>query len=214
MIEAAQSTIQPTPIVKPSVEKEGLILRLRRIITYGGITYEISRTVVFLILFVLFFNTFVGTLFVVAGPSMQPNFQNGQFTLTLKAPYFLHNPKRGDVVAIKFPGNPSIRYIKRIIGLPGEQVQIRKGNVWLYNDEYPNGIKLYEEYEPFLTEPEVSWTVGPDEYFLIGDNRPNSSDSRFFGPVPREFIIGKVFLVFFPLEAFKIIPSPVYNISE
>ena len=210
MIEAAQPTIN----VQLPAQKEGLVSRLRQIITYGGLTYEISRVVVFLVLGVLFFNTFIGTLFVVSGPSMNPNFHDGQFTLTLKAPYFWGRPQRGDVVAIGFPGDPSIRYIKRIIGLPGEQVQIRRGDIWIYNDSYPNGIKLYEEYEPFSTEPEVSWVVGDDEFFLAGDNRPNSSDSRFFGPVPREFIIGRVWLVFFPFDALKFIPIPTYNLER
>jgi len=210
MIEAAQTTISAQPLP----QKEGPLSRFRRLITYGGVTYEISRTVVFLVLAVLFFNTFLGTLFVVSGPSMNPNFADGQFTLTLKAPYFMHRPERGDVVAIGFPGNPSIRYIKRIVGLPGEQVQVRRGDVWVYNDDYPNGLKLYEEYEPFQSEPEVSWTVGDDEYFVAGDNRPNSSDSRFFGPVPREFIIGRVWWVFFPFDAFKLIPIPVYNLAR
>jgi signal peptidase I len=215
-------TTQPVELVPEEVitGKESLGEKIRRIITYGGVAYEISRVVVVLVLLILFINQFVTTIFVVSGPSMNTTFADGEFTFVNKWEYYLHRPQRGDVVSVKYPGNPSIRYIKRIIGLPGEQVQIRRGKIYILNSEFPKGIALYEEYlNPELkdTEPTTdadTWILGPNEFFIVGDNRPNSSDSRAWGPLPREFIIGRVASVFFPFNAFRFISSPTYNVGK
>lgn len=132
-------------------------------------------------------HTFVATPFRISGISMQPNFADGQFVLVDKLTYLLSQPRRGDVVVLKFPANPSKKlFIKRIAGLPGETVQIASGILQV------NGVPLVEAYLPegTVTEPAVTKVLGYQEYFVLGDNRPNSNDSRFWGPLPKEDIIG------------------------
>jgi len=132
-------------------------------------------------------HTFVATPFRISGISMAPNFADGQFILVDKLSYLVGLPMRGDVVVLKFPANPSKKlFIKRIVGLPGETIQIANGFV-LVND-----VKLIEAFLPesTVTTPDVIKVLGYQEYFVVGDNRPNSNDSRYWGPLPIEDIIG------------------------
>ncbi|MBI4991240.1 signal peptidase I [Candidatus Gottesmanbacteria bacterium] len=137
----------------------------------------------------------------VKGSSMEPNFQNNDYILTDKISLKLHEPSRGDVVIFKAPRNPDVDYIKRIIGLPGERVKILGGAVYI------NGLRLSEPYltsstnlfpGSFLQEG-VEITVPEGEYFVMGDNRSHSSDSREFGPIPQSLIIGKAIFRYWPI---------------
>jgi signal peptidase I len=145
--------------------------------------------------------------FIVDGPSMQPNFKTGQFVLVSRVNYLLGEPQRGDVVVFKFPGNPQEDYIKRVIGTPGDTVEIRSALV------YVNGVQLDEPYinEPCLPSHCVDnvWKLGADEYFVMGDNRNHSSDSRAFGVVKRNLIIGEALLRYWPPQYWGIVRS--YN---
>jgi len=141
--------------------------------------------------------------FVVDGPSMQPNFATGQFVIVSRVNYLLTDPQRGDVVVFHYPGDPTQDYIKRVIGLPGDTVEIRDTFV------YVNGKELNETY---INEPcsvntcrNSSWTLGSDQFFMMGDNRNHSSDSRFFGPVERHFIVGKALIRYWPPQDWGII---------
>jgi signal peptidase I len=134
--------------------------------------------------------------FIVQGPSMEPNFEDNQFLIVSRVKYLLGEPQRGDIVVFHYPGNTEEDYIKRVIGLPGEVVEIYDTLV------YVNGVPLDE---PYINEPcrpeqcrDNLWELGPDEYFVMGDNRNRSEDSRRFGPVPREFIVGEVFVRYWP----------------
>lgn len=132
-------------------------------------------------------HTFVATPFRISGISMEPNFADGQFILVDKLSSFVSQPKRGDVVVLKFPANPSKKlFIKRIVGLPGETVEVAHGGVAV------NGVPLTEAFLPegVSTEPDVTKVLGYQEYFVLGDNRPNSNDSRYWGPLPEEDVIG------------------------
>lgn len=221
-----QSAVQSVPaasVVENQVVKEkapkkenAFWAKIRNFITYGGLVYEISRTVIVLVLVVVFIHLYIATIFVVSGPSMNPTFATDQFTIVNRVEYYFHQPERGDVVSVKFPGNPRIKYIKRVIGLPNEQIQTRLGRVYIFNKEFPDGKILDEPYLPkeFKTEPDGVWKLGPDEFFIIGDNRPNSSDSRTWGPLPRDYVIGRVTLVFFPFDAAKIVAPQIYNIGK
>lgn len=136
----------------------------------------------------------------VEGISMEPNLHEGQFVIVNRLAYRWEIPERGDIVVFRFPLNPDRRFIKRIIGLPGDQVSIQSGMV-LVNDAPLN--------EPYLAvAPRYSgdWTVGGDEVFVLGDNRNNSSDSQNWGPLPLENIIGKAFLIYWPPTEAGIIP--------
>ena len=170
------------------------------------IAREIGETIVLVALVYTFVNLATAR-FVVDGPSMQPNFATGQFIVVSRVNYLLGQPKRGDVVVFHYPGDPQEDYIKRVIGLPGDTVQIRDTMV------YVNGTELSEPYinEPCIPQtcPDHTWQLGSDEYFVMGDNRNHSSDSRVFGPVARHFIVGEALLRYWPPEDWGIIRA--YN---
>jgi signal peptidase I len=139
---------------------------------------------------------------VVDGSSMLPGLENGQRLVVLKAVYFFSSPQRGDIIIANPPVDPGKEYVKRLIGLPGDTVQIKNGQVYL------NGTALVEPYikaPPNYTMDPV--TVQPDHYFLMGDNRNNSYDSHFGWTVTRDEIIGKAWLRYWPFSGWGIIHS-------
>jgi signal peptidase I len=150
----------------------------------------------------------------VSGHSMEPNFQNGDFILTNKIAYKMGDPKRGDIVIFKSPKDKSIDYIKRVIGLPGETVELRGGVFYINNkpldEKYDYNKPVYGE--SFLHENEP-FTVPAGMYFCVGDNRPGSSDSRDFGPIAKEDFIGQAILRYWPVNTAGMIPHPVYTIQ-
>lgn len=152
----------------------------------------------------------------IKGASMDPNFHNGEYILTNKLIFKLKEPRRGNVVIFKSPKNPEIDYIKRIIGLPGDTVSLRD------NQFYINGIPLKESYigsdvhlfgGSFLQE-DAEIIVPSGMYFVVGDNRPHSSDSREFGPVPIEDFIGQAFFRYWPASEVGLIPQPSYVLNK
>lgn len=136
--------------------------------------------------------------FVVDGISMAPTFETGQFILVSRVNYLVSTPQRGDVIVFNYPNDPTDDYIKRVIGTPGDTVALRDQQV------YVNGALLNEPYinEPCLPRacPDETWTVGPDEVFVMGDNRNHSTDSREFGVVNRQFWIGEAIIRYFPVQ--------------
>ncbi len=127
--------------------------------------------------------------------SMKPNLIEGDFVLVNRIAYRFSDPKRGDIIVFKYPPEPnSTPYIKRIIGLPGDQIQIRDSNVFI------NGSLLSEPYLMSNTMRGGEWTVPQDSLFVMGDNRNNSSDSRNWGMVPFDNIIGKAEVIYYPVE--------------
>ena len=188
--------------------------------------YDLLKTgiVVFLIAFCLRY--FAVQPFIVDGESMEPNFVNNEYLLAEKVSYIIGQPKRGDAIIFRYPGNPSVNYIKRIIGLPGETVKVENNKVIVYNNDNPNGMILDEgKYIPSSTQtlpPDgVSYerTLGSDEYFVLGDNREHSSDSREWGILPKANIIGRAWLTIVPLDRFGIqkrisySTTPLSNVS-
>ncbi len=147
----------------------------------------------------------------IKGNSMEPNLHNNEYILTDKISYRFSEPKRGDIIIFKAPNNPEVDYIKRIIGLPGERVKIQNGQVYI------NGKILNEPYIKDLTNLSSGYmkegeeiVVPEDEYLAFGDNRPHSSDSREFGPIPSKLIIGKAILRYWPLPQFGLLPKVNY----
>lgn len=172
---------------------------------------EILKGIVDFIMDILETIAFVGSLFIVTylfimqphqvkGASMENTFQSGDYILTSKIAYKFSPPKRGDVIVFKSPKNPDIDYIKRIIGLPGDRIMISNGEVYL------NGTLLQENYIAAKTTlmeggfmKEGVEVIVPEGYlFVMGDNRPRSSDSREFGFIPTTDVVGKVFFRYFP----------------
>ncbi len=159
-----------------------------------------------LLAFVYFF---VGAPMVISGQSMWPSLRNGEFAWINRLEYFFKEPQRGDVIVFRFPGTRQELYVKRIIGLPGETVEIRQGKI--YVNGQPLGESYYAGSTPALGFQKVK--LGEKEYFVLGDNRPASNDSRIWGPLSKRFIIGKLNFVFWPLSRRRIIITPLYNLK-
>ena len=140
----------------------------------------------------------------VEGISMEPSLQEGQFVVVNRLAYRWQEPNRGDIVVFHFPLNPSRRFIKRVIGLPGEQVSVNEGQVLV------NGNPIDEPYISAFPRYTGEWILGMDEVFVLGDNRNNSSDSQNWGALPTDSIIGKAVLVYWPINDAGLIPH--YNL--
>ena len=143
--------------------------------------------------------------FVVEGNSMEPNIHTGEFILVTKTSYWFSEPKRGDIIVFHFPGNPNDDFIKRIIGLPGDSIALRSGQFFI------NGVPLQESFETYPTPSSGFWTVGEDEYFVVGDNRSNSSDSRTWRSpgLDKDLIIGKAWVIYWPPGEWNLVPHQV-----
>ena len=151
--------------------------------------------------------------FYVKGASMEPNFYDHEYLIIDEITYRFNNPERGDVIVFKYPENPKEYFLKRIIGLPGERVKISGGQVIIYNDRYPEGITINEEYLPknLSTDGEKIVVLNKDQYFVLGDNRPNSYDSRRFGPVDRSLIVGRAWFRGWPINRMQFFSTPEFT---
>lgn len=148
--------------------------------------------------------------FFVRGASMEPNFHHGEYLIIDELSYRVYEPERSEVIVFRYPNDTSQFYIKRIVGLPGETVSIRGGKVYIRKGSGAEEA-LEEQYLPMRvdTTGELTITLGPDEYFVMGDNRSASSDSRRWGGLEREFFIGRVWLTLWPPEDFKMFDAPL-----
>ena len=149
--------------------------------------------------------------YTINGHSMDPDLHSGQFVLVNKLAYLFHSPDRGDVIVLQEPDDPGTDLIKRIIGLPGDTVKWDGTNVWV------DGTKLNEPYITKASNYNANTVMlGSNQYFVMGDNRPNSKDSRSFGIVPKDYIVGKAMLVDWPLSQWQFIntyPSVYTNVK-
>lgn len=176
--------------------KEGL---LEKLYWFSGWLYDFSKYAAIILVMGLITHYFFYSVLIVRGKSMEPNFIDGDVMLVDKISYQINNPRRGDVVAMYFPGEASKRFIKRVVGLPGEKIKISNSKLYINNG-------LIDE--PYLSEgtatlPDTDRQLSADEYFVMGDNRTNSSDSRAWGPVPERYIIGRAFSKFYHLPSKK-----------
>lgn len=184
----------------PSIPRPQPVSLLRRFLRF---VTSVLQTILFA--GVLFFAVNLVTARIrVEGDSMEPSLHDGQFVVVNRiaydVPLFTSAPQRGDIIVFRFPLNPERRFIKRVIGLPGDNVRVQDGAVLI------NGVQLYEPYLSVAPAYTAQWQVGRDEVIVLGDNRNNSSDSQNWGPLPLEGIIGKAVLVYWPLENLGWIP--------
>jgi signal peptidase I len=138
---------------------------------------------------------------------MIPTFENADYLIIDEISYRLGDPKRLDVIIFRYPRNPSKFFIKRIIGLPGETIDINGNSVTITSTEYKDGFKLEQ---PFVKNPgddKLHVELKDDEYFVMGDNRRASSDSRYWGPVKKELVVGRAFLRLLPISHMDILPG-------
>lgn len=176
--------------------------------------YDVFKTVSTVLGVAFLIRFFLIQPFYVSGPSMEPNFHNNQYIIVDQVSYRFSSPDRGNVVVFKWPQNIAVSFIKRVIGLPGETVEVRSGKVYIYNDANPSGALLDEPYLNGVQTPtDTRRKLGAGEYFVMGDNRNNSSDSRSWGAVPRNLIVGKVWVVVYPFADFQTVGTPSYGRS-
>jgi signal peptidase I len=153
---------------------------------------------------------FIAAPYVVSGASMEPNFQDWNYLIVDRLSYDIGQPQRGDVVVLDLPQDTSRALIKRIIGLPGETVVLSGQSVTIINTAHPDGFTLAE---PYLDPAnlggvnEMRVTLAADQYFVLGDNRRVSADSRIWGTLPRKDIVGRVFLRLYPIQEFSLLPE-------
>lgn len=172
------------------------------------VIFDYIRTALVIVVGLLLTYYLVVQVFVIKGVSMDPNFANQELILVNRISYYFVSPSRGDSIVFIFPGTRSDRYIKRIIGLPGETIQIS-------NDEIKiNGHQLKEDYLPadFKTLGETNLRLKSDQFFVLGDNRELSNDSRIWGPLERSQIIGQAQLIFYPYSKIKWLERASYNL--
>lgn len=189
---------------KPSVEVTERAKRSR----VAGIVREFAETLLIALIIVFLTNTFLLQSTIVLGQSMDPTLLDHERILIDKLSYRIHPPQRGDVIVFNPPNDSKVPYIKRVIGLPGEHVEIKNGSVYI------DGKQLIESYTQKLggdlmiasafDMPER--VVEPNEVFVLGDNRGASNDSRFFGDVTYSSIIGRAFISYWPVSRLGLIP--------
>jgi signal peptidase I len=159
--------------------------------------------------------TFLVQPFLVSGDSMAPNFLSGDYLLIDQITYRLRQPQRGEVVVFRYPKNESTYFIKRVIGLPGERVEIKNGKITVWNEKHPQGFALNEGYLPpgeitSSRSREGTFVLGDGEYLVLGDNRRFSFDSRDWGILPARDIVGLVRLRLWPPTGVTVFAAPAY----
>lgn len=174
----------------------------------GLLAFETIKVIVVSLAIILPIRYFLIQPFYVEGASMEPNFEPREYLIIDEISYRFHAPSRGDVVVFRYPRDPRQFYIKRLIGLPGERIKIVDGKVYLNDKELS---EPYLSLMNLLQDSKQEITLGPSEYFVMGDNRMNSLDSRFFGAVDRRFLIGRVWLRGWPMSRMSVFGTPTYN---
>lgn len=180
---------------------------------FFGFIFELIKTVLISLAIILPIRYFVIQPFYVNGASMEPNFHDNDYLIINELVYRFSEPDRGDIVVFKNPRNKQEFFIKRIIALPGEKIKIYNNQIFIYNKENPDGILLTEEYLPEgrITRGNEVIELGENEYYVLGDNRERSLDSRIFGPIEKELITGKVWVRGWPLDRMTLYKEVEYN---
>ncbi|MBP6866635.1 MAG: signal peptidase I [Candidatus Pacebacteria bacterium] len=174
-----------------------------------GYIWEILRFVLLAIIIVVPIRVYVAQPFVVSGASMDPTLANGEYLIIDEISYRLNEPERGDVIVFRYPKDTTKFFIKRIIGLPNETVEIKDGVVTIYNEENKNGLTLDESFLVNHSGGNSYLKLSSEEYFVMGDNRPASSDSRYWGPVPKDNITGRALVRLLPLKKISLFPGKI-----
>ena len=199
-LQPGEAQIERFPSATPEHRRPSDSERVSLARAFGGrsLLRETLETILLTLIIFLVLNTATGR-FQVRGSSMEPTLHDGQYLVISKLAYWVHPSERGDIIVFHPPNNPADDYIKRIVGLPGEQVEIRDGAVWV------DGVLLDESY---ITNPGFysgAWSLGDGECFVLGDNRSNSSDSHNWGVLPQENIVGKAWLCYWPPEEWSLV---------
>lgn len=184
---------------KGAVATVGLVfIEFLKIIVLAGIT-------IFLVRYFLF------KPFIVKGESMEPNYSPKDYLIIDELSYRFREPDRGEVIVFRAPVGAKDFYLKRVLALPGERVKVEDEKVIVFNEDHPQGVVVEESYVFEPTPGSVSYNLTQEEYFVMGDNRDASFDSRKFGPITSNDIVGRTWLRGWPLQALTIFDTPTYN---
>lgn len=165
------------------------------------------RFAIGVIIVVVLFRTFIAQPFVVSGESMAPTFANANYLIVDQVSYSFGEPERGDVVIFRPPLEKRTYYIKRVIGVPGDTITANQGTLTITNETHPEGFILEEPYVAYNTDESYTIHVEDGTYFVLGDNRANSFDSRRWGLLPEDNLTGKALIRLFPLSDFSLHPG-------
>ncbi|MFA5931991.1 MAG: signal peptidase I [Candidatus Paceibacterota bacterium] len=176
--------------------------------------WELVRFAFIALIIVVPIRVLIAEPFIVSGSSMVPTFTNGDYLIIDKISYRLSDPKRDDVVVFRYPGDTTKFFIKRIIGLPNETVDIKGNDVTITKGDKTTTLKIDQ---PFVKNPannETHFELKGDEYFVMGDNRGASSDSRYWGAVKRNLLTGRAFLRLLPINKIDVLPGNYKQIEQ
>lgn len=172
---------------------------------------EIIRFSIIALIIVVPIRMFIAQPFIVSGASMEDTFQSGEYLIVDQVSYYLEDPRRGDVIVFRYPRDPAKFFIKRIIGVPGDTIIIETGTVKIKNEANPDGFLLDEPYVSAMNgHDSIVEELGEREYFVMGDNRDASSDSRSWGVLQKDRIIGRAFLRLFPPSELALFPGEYF----
>jgi len=169
--------------------------------------WEMVRFAILALLIVIPIRTFVAQPFIVSGNSMVPTFHDNEYLIVDELSYRFNEPKRDDVIVFHYPKDTTKFFIKRIIGLPGDTLTIDGSKVTIKNDKNPEGFVMDEPFVKNQSSNQLSITLGEGEYFVMGDNRIASSDSRIWGTLPKNLIVGRAFIRLLPLSNIGYLPG-------
>jgi len=161
--------------------------------------FEFIKTTVAVVILALAIRLFVVQPFIVEGQSMLPTFENNDYLITEKVSYTLRAPQRGEIIIFHPPDNASVNYIKRIVGLPGDQIEVKDGNVYI-NSQKISESYLTSDKQTQATTQNLNVKLKENEYFVLGDNRNHSRDSREIGPIPKQNIVSKIWVRLLPVD--------------
>lgn len=169
--------------------------------------WDLIKFAVIAFIIVMPIRMFIAQPFVVSGDSMYPTFHNGEYLIVDEISYLAGNPSRGDVAIFRYPNDTKRFFIKRIIGLPDEEIVISGNQIKIINKENPEGFTLAEPYINENFDFSGKYKTNDKEYFVLGDNRNKSSDSRFWGTLPEKLLVGRAYLRLLPFKEISFLPG-------
>ncbi len=169
--------------------------------------WELVKFALLAIAIVIPIRAFIAQPFIVSGLSMFPTFHDGDYLIIDEISYKLESPQRGDVVVFRYPKDTTKFFIKRIIGLPGEEILLTGNKITIKNTEHPEGFTLSEPYIQNQSNNMMDVTLPADQYFVMGDNRSASSDSRVWGNLPKNLITGRALIRLLPFKDAHVFPG-------
>ena len=189
--------------LEPQIEAKGQKI--------GSSLLDTIKFIVLALIIVTPIRMFIAQPFIVSGSSMDPTFATGQYLIVDELSYHLGDPKRGDVIILRYPNDTKKFFIKRVIGLPNETLEIQNGTVTIKNMEHPEGFAMSEPYIKYTKNDTMTKMLGEGEYFVMGDNRAASSDSRYWGVVPRDLVVGRALVRLLPIASAAVLPGNYNN---